>query len=305
MLDIKENVPLAPLTTFQIGGSARYFADVVTEDDLRAAVLWARSKTMPLVVLAGGSNVLIADDGLDALVVHIASDKGFFEGIRLVADAGCNLLDLIKKASALGLGGWESLAGIPGTVGGAARGNAGAFGTEMKDVLVSLTAFNSVSMEARQFTNTECNFSYRHSFFKDNPEWIITRVTVELKKVAPGDSVALIDNTIIERERRHLQNVQAAGSYFTNPVAPLEVQRLFEVEKKAKSREGRVPAGWLIEKVGMKGAKVGGAIASEQHPNYLVNTATADDVQELAKQIKQKVKEQFSVQLTEEAAVIA
>ncbi len=306
MLDIKENVPLAPLSTFKIGGPARFFAEVRNADDIKEAMLTARGKGIPLVILAGGSNVLISDDGLNALVIRVVSDKSSFDGSKLVAEAGCSLLDLIKKASLLGLGGWENLAGIPGTIGGAVRGNAGAFGTEIKDILVSASAFNSITMEIKEFSNQECDFSYRHSFFKEHPEWVILQAVLQLQKVQAGDSLALIDNTIIERERRHLQNVQAAGSYFTNPVAPLEVQQVFEREKGAKSREGRVPAGWLIEKVGMKGAKVGGAIASEQHPNYLTNAgnATAGEVLQLARKIKEAVKEKFGIELSEEAAVI-
>lgn len=306
MLDIQEHIELAPLTTFKIGGPARYFIDVATEDEIKTAVLWARSNSQPFIVLAGGSNVLLPDAGLDALVIHITSKKYIFEGSRLTAEAGCTLLDLIKRASLMGLGGWESLAGIPGTLGGAVRGNAGAFGTEIKDVFESAIAFNSVTFERKEFTNAECNFAYRHSFFKDNPEWIIVQTSVQLKKTEAGDSIGRIDNTIIERERRHLQNVQAAGSYFTNPVAPDVVQKMFEQEKKAESREGRVPAGWLIEKVGMKGARVGGAIASEQHPNYLVNTGTATtkDVLDLAAQIKVAVMERFTIRLQEEAVVV-
>ena len=115
-----------------------------------------------------------------------------------------------------------------------------------------------------------------------------------------------IRDTIAEREKRHLQNVRAAGSYFMNPKAPPEIVAMFEKEKGVKSREGRVPAGWLIEKAGMKGAIVGGAIASHQHPNYIVNAenATAQDVQELAERIKTTVMGQFGVELQEEAAIM-
>jgi UDP-N-acetylmuramate dehydrogenase len=305
-MKILEDVSLKPLTTFKIGGPAKYFAEIQNVEDLKATILWARSKGIPTIVLAGGSNVLVPDDGIDALVLHIVSRENSFSGTELTADAGCNLLELIKKASMLSLGGWESLAGIPGSIGGAVRGNAGAFGTEIKDVLLSVTAMSSATFETRVFSNAECDFAYRHSFFKHDPEWIITGVVLGLQKVPAGDSISHIDNTIIERERRHLQNVQAAGSYFTNPVAPDVVQAMFEQEKKTKSREGRVPAGWLIEKVGMKGAKVGGAIASEQHPNYLVNTgnATAKDILELANQIKEAVKSRFGIDLSEEAAVL-
>ncbi len=117
--------------------------------------------------------------------------------------------------------------------------------------------------------------------------------------------MSLIEETIRERERRHIQNVRAAGSYFMNPVAPAHIRELFETEKNTTSREGRVPAGWLIEKAGMKGARVGGAVASEQHVNYLKNdgNATAKDVKELARRIKEAVRERFDISLQEEAVV--
>ena len=127
-----------------------------------------------------------------------------------------------------------------------------------------------------------------------------------MKSLVERDS-KLAEETIAERERRHLQNVRAAGSFFMNPKAPPDVVAMFEREKQVRSREGRVPVGWLIEKAGMKGAKVGGATASLQHPNYLVNQggATAHDVCNLAQIIKLEVENQFGVELHEEAAVLS
>ena len=306
MMNVRENVQLAPLTTFQIGGPVRYFVDVRNEEDVREAISFAKDKGLPCVVLAGGSNVLIPDEGLEAIVLHIVEGKFSFDGTTLTADFGCNLLNLIRAAGEKGLGGWEKLAGIPGTIGGAVRGNAGAFGTEIKDFAVSISALNSKTGENRDFENHDCDFSYRRSFFKDNPEWIIMRVELRLSEVTPQTSRRLCEETIVEREKRHLQNVKAAGSYFMNPVAPANIVEMFEKEKSVKSREGRVPAGWLIEKAGMKGAQVGGAQASLQHPNYIVNTgnATAADVRSLAERVKAEVMKQFGVKLREEAALL-
>ena len=306
MLNVRESIELAPLTTFGIGGEAGYFVDVKTEDEIREAVAWARERALPLVVLSGGSNVLVPDEGLKGLVMHIVSDNFSFSDNELAADAGCNLLSLIRAASEKGFGGWEKLAGIPGSIGGAVRGNAGAFGREIKDLTTRVRAYDTETGEVREFENDLCDFSYRHSFFKDHPEWVILRVQVRLAQVQPDESRTSTEQTIAEREKRHLQNVRAAGSYFMNPVAPAEIVALFEKEKEMKSRESRVPAGWLIEKAGMKGATVGGAIASLQHPNYIVNqgSATAHDVRELAEKIKAAVKEQFGVELREEAALI-
>ncbi|MDZ4227036.1 MAG: UDP-N-acetylmuramate dehydrogenase [Patescibacteria group bacterium] len=305
-MDIRQNVPLAPMTTFGIGGTARYLAEVRTETEILKALEWARAKGVRTVMLSGGSNVLVPDNGLDVLVVHVGEGKSALIDNDLVADAGCNLLTLIRSSAESGVGGWEKVAGIPGSIGGAVRGNAGAFGTEIKDVAVKVRALNAETVDVREMDNAECDFSYRHSFFKDNPEWIITKVTVSLRPTDTAMSMRLIDETIHERERRHLQNVKAAGSFFMNPVAPPEVVAMFEKEKGVRSREGRVPAGWLIEKAGMKGVKVGGAVASLRHPNYIVNTggATAQDVDNLAKRIKEQVLKHFGVDLAEEAALL-
>ena len=305
-MNIKENVSLAPLTTFQIGGPARYFVEVSNPDELKDAVHYARTHALRFAILSGGSNVLVPDEGLNAVVIHIVEGEHVFSDNILRADAGCDLLNLIKAASAERFGGWEKLAGIPGSIGGAVRGNAGAFGSEIKDFLSSVHAFNTTTLESQGFVHPYMSFAYRDSFFKQNPEWVITGVTVELMPVKREQSEKLIEETIVEREKRHLQNVRAAGSFFMNPAAPQRVVAMFEKEKKVKSRESRVPAGWLSEKAGMKGAVVGGARASEQPPNYIVNEkdATAKDVLVLAAKIKDAVKKQFAIDLVEEAAVL-
>ena len=306
MLEIVHNKPLSALTTFEIGGPAKHYVEVKTEEEVHDALGWAREHGENFFVMGGGSNLLIPDAGFDGLVIHIKSDHFGFSSTVLEADAGCNLLSLIRAASEQGLGGWEKLAGIPGTIGGAVRGNAGAFGPEIKDFLIYAKALNTKTSENQEFSSAECEFAYRQSFFKKNPEWIITKVHLSLLGGDASESRQLIDATIAEREKRHIQNVRAAGSYFMNPIAPADIVSLFESEKGVESRGGRVPAGWLIEKAGMKGARVGDAMSSEQHPNYLVNAgnAKASDVKELAEKIKKSVKEQFGVLLEEEAVVL-
>src|SRR3989344_3794557 len=306
MLKIKENIPLAPLTTFKIGGSARYFVDVSSEKGIRESIQWARGRGVRHILLAGGSNVLIPDEGLDALIIKVNSLQFTVYSNTLEADAGCNLLTLIREAGKKGLGGWEKLAGIPGTIGGAVRGNAGAFGPEIKDFLVSVRALNTDTGETRELENKECQFAYRMSFFKKHPEWLITSVRLALSSIDAAESKRIQEETIAEREKRHIQNVRAAGSFFINPVATREIQEMFEREKGAESREGRVPAGWLLEKAGLKGARVGSAVASEQQPNYLKNEghATAKEVLALAEKIKEAVRKQFGIELREEAVIL-
>lgn len=313
MLDIQQNKPLSDLTTFEIGGPAKHYVEVKTEEEIRDALGWAREHNEKFFVMGGGSNILVADEGFDGLVIRLTSDHFGFPDVKdlrnpsLEADAGCNLLHLIRAASDQSLGGWEKLGGIPGTIGGAVRGNAGAFGPEIKDFLVYAHAINTKTEDTHEFSNAECEFAYRQSYFKKNPEWIITKVHIKLEKVNSEVSRAEIETTIKEREKRHIQNVRAAGSYFMNPIAPVHIVSMFEQEKGTESRGGRVPAGWLIEKAGLKGARLGGAQSSERHPNYLVNVenAKAFEVRELADRIKRTVEEKFGVMLEEEAVILS
>ena len=307
MITVENNRELKSLTTFEIGGPARFFCTVHSQDDIQEGVLWAQDKDIPFFILAGGSNVLIDDEGFDGLVIHVATKQYSFDTTTLTADAGCVLNDLIGTAAKHILGGWEKLAGIPGSLGGALRGNAGAFGVEIKDVVVDVTAFHIHTFEKRIFSNAECQFAYRTSFFKHNPEWVIVSAHIKLVENNQKEILSMIEETIAERERRHLQDVRAAGSYFMNPVAPSTIVQYFETEKQQSAREGRVPAGWLIDKVGMKGEREGGAIASLQHPNYLVNdsgNATAADVVTLADRIKHAVYKEFGITLEEEVTLV-
>lgn len=306
MLSLQEHVPLAPFTTFKIGGPSRYFVTVTSEAELIGALEYARIHDLAYHILAGGSNTLFADAGFTGLIIHIALTKKVRFGTVLTLGAGLNLWDEIRAASELGLGGWESLAGIPGTVGGAVRGNAGAFGSEIKDVLTKVTALHTETHEMREFTNAECEFDYRDSFFKQYSDWVVLSCDVTLQDISPAESVEKAEEIVCERERRHLQNVACAGSYFMNPVAPAWVVEQFEDEKKVTSKNGRVPAGWLIEKVGMKGEREGGAQASLMHPNYVMNTgtATARDVVTLGNRIAEKIRAEYMTHVFEEVTKV-
>lgn len=306
MLTVKEFVALSPHTTFEIGGPARYFVEVHSEEELRDALGFAREHDVPFYVIGGGSNVLIPDSGLQGLVIKMAGEHFSIADSSLIAESGCTLLTLIRATAYESLGGWEKLAGIPGTIGGAVRGNAGAFGPEMKDVVTWVRAMHSKSEEVHEFSNAECAFDYRTSLFKQHPEWIILDVHLTLTATDASLAKSEIKATIHEREKRHIQNVRAAGSFFMNPVAPASLVTAFETEKNTISRGGRVPAGWLIEKAGMKGASLGGAQVSPLQANYLINTsgATAREVLALAERVKTEVRLQFGVALQEEAVVL-
>ncbi len=321
MVEIKEHVNLSEYTTFRIGGEARFLVDVCTEYDLRQALTFSRQNNLSFFVFSGGSNILFPDNDYNGLIIRIAGDDVHFCGSEIIADAGANLTNLIRKSAKTGLTGWENMCGIPGSVGGAIRGNAGAFGVEIKNVLKRARAFNVDTGELRDFNRQECAFDYRSSFFKSNSQWIILSAIFVLSQVSDTEHfntmtwcndaqtpIELCNCIVKERNKRHLQTERCAGSFFKNPICsnmPALVCA-FEEDKNTKSKEGRVPAGWLLERCGLKGLRVGGAVCSEQHPNYIVNTgnATQADIIQLASIIKKRVYKKFGIKLEEEVTVV-
>ncbi len=309
MIEVKENINLAKYTSFNIGGEAKYFIEVSDESGLREALAYATEQRIKFLILAGGSNVLLPDNGFDGLVVHITSGDLKIYSNKVIVQAGARLIDTIRESAKAGLSGWESMCGIPGSVGGAVRGNAGAFGTEVKDVLTKVQALNLQTGEVRDFTNKECEFGYRTSYFKQHPQWVVlTAVFALVKRVDTEDVLTKCDEVVAERTKRHLQDVACAGSFFKNPecAAYPDVIKMFEVDKGVECRGDRVPAGWLIDQCDLKGTSVDGALCSEQQANYIVNTgvATQKEVLELRDIIKRKVKEKFGLELEEEVTII-
>ena|SRR3989344_5401215 len=306
-MKIQENVKLAPLTTFEIGGEARYFVSVRGEGELREALRYAKEKNLPFFVLAGGSNVLVSDKGFSGLVIHMENKDLACDGEMLIVGAGLPLLEMLRFAARRGLRGMEHLSGIPGTVGGAMRGNAGAFGVEMKDFVMKVRALCVETLQAKEFNNTQCHFSYRESFFKKTKNYIIISVTLKFVRGDVSEGKQIMEDIIAQRESRQIQNIKSAGSFFMNPVVKdVSLRETYERENKTRSRENRVPAGWLMDEAGLKGKSIGGITMGHMHSNYFINfnNGTAEEVIILASIAKQKVRKEFAVQLREEVTLI-
>ncbi len=183
---IKEFVSLAPLTTFKIGGMARFFAEAETKEEIKKAVLLAREKNVPFFILGGGSNILVSDDGFSGLVIKISSrgvkheKKG--NTIRAIVEAGERWDDFVAYAVGKGWRGVENLSGVPGSVGAAPVQNIGCYGTEVKDVIESVYAIDTNNGEEKIFSKEECGFGYRDSFFKtvEGKRFVITSVVFSL-----------------------------------------------------------------------------------------------------------------------------
>lgn len=309
MMTLQENVDLHPLTTFRVGGKARYFAEAKSEDDLVEALRWAKEKEMPVFILGGGSNVLFSDRGWDGIVVKMENAEIREEGDgMLFAGAGLSLQGVLGFSRDHGLGGMEKLAGIPGTLGGAVRGNAGAFGAETAQSVSSVRALDRNTGLIREYDKESCEFSYRMSFFKKHPECIVLSAIL---KLTPGSNPESLEHsmreTIATREQKHPQRMLCAGSFFMNPTVRNErLRKEFELDTGMSAKDDKLPAGWLIDHAGLRGKEIGGARVSDIHPNYLVNTgtATAESVLILASLIKQRVRTELGVQLREEVQLV-
>lgn len=302
-IPVRENVPLAPFTSFGIGGPARYMAEVHDADGLRAAVRLARQRDISWCVIGGGTNIVVSDRGVNGLVIMMAAGAVEIAGSAISAGAGASLLAMVGGASANGLWGMEALAGIPGTFGGAVRGNAGAYGATVGELVEEVAALDTATLEIRTFSREECRFGYRRSMFKTRPDLVILSARLGLM---PGEveRVRQAAAETIEKRGGLLRSEKCAGSYFLNPEVPegVPILRRFEEERKIRCRNCRIPAGWLIERAGLRGRRLGGAMVSERHANYIINTgaATALEVRQLAELVRRQVRETLGVELEEE-----
>jgi UDP-N-acetylmuramate dehydrogenase len=306
MIKIQENVPLAPHTAFRIGGPAKFFVEVKSQEELEEAVLYAEKNNLWIFILGGGSNILVSDQGFSGLVIKILIDSISAKETALECGAGVRLSEIVSLATRNNLSGLEWAAGIPGTLGGAIRGNAGAFGGEIGSSMKSVKAFNLENKKTETLKKTECEFAYRDSIFRKNSSLVVVSATLELKKGSREEIEKRIQENIKKRIERQPQGVTSAGSFFENPiVTSKEVIRRYEEDTGNEVVGYRMSAGWLISDVGFLGKKIGGAKVSEKNGNFVVNLgdAKAEDVVMLASLIKQKVRK-LGVQLREEVKLV-
>jgi UDP-N-acetylmuramate dehydrogenase len=312
---IRTDVPLAPYTTYKIGGPADYLLEADSGELAARALATADELGLPVYVLGGGSNVLVSDEGFRGLVVVLANREVAIDGARVTCGAGAPTGLVAQRTVAAGLTGFEWAVGLPGTIGGAVRGNAGMWGGEMKDSVAGVTAWRAG--ERHGLTGADCAFAYRDSRFKREGGWLI--VEVELRLTPAEDSSAskalLMKHLSAKREKQPIE-FNSAGCVFQNWRPPAgvddaELRRLLDVEGDVPvphTASGEIPAGWLIDHAGLKGLAVGHASVSTKHANFLVSDgkAKADDVLALVAAVKMKVRNATGgiVQLTEEIELV-
>lgn len=329
MINIQKNIPLANYTTFRIGGPAKHFAEVSSEEDLLEALNFAKKNNLEFFILGGGSNLLVSDKGFDGIIIKLKAHPSLRTKLKVTAQsfklhhvkcwAGNSLAKLVNFSAENNLTGLEWAAGIPGTIGGAVRGSAGAFNSDMSSIVESVKVadiselMQNVNIKIQNnnakfkiFKKEECNFKYRNSIFKENPNLIILSVVLKLNPGNKDEIQNKIKEIIKKRSLEHPKE-NSAGSFFKNPIVEnKELVEEFEREQGIKYGDNKLPAGWLIEQAGLRGKKIGGAMASEKHANFIINTGatTAEDVIILASFIKQQVRDKFGIELQEEVQLI-
>ena len=335
MLRTKTRVPLAPLTTFRLGGPARLLARVRCVRELEEAFELGLQQGLATFVLGGGSNVLFADAGFDGLVVKVDLrgmefvDSG--DGVALRAGAGETWDNLAKEAVKRKLGGLENLSLIPGSVGGALYQNIGAYGAELKDVLESAQAFDVRIRQKRMMTNADCGFGYRNSVFQHEPQLVVLSATLRVSHVVrpqltypelqhrfrgkPEPSLWQVRRAVIRIRKGkfpYAERLGNAGSFFKNPV--LRAQQFEDLLERYPDLKSfpwgpgcvKVPAAQLIEKAGWKGRRSGNVGVSERHSLVLVHYGggTSDELLNLARRIVDDVEKHFGITLEPEVRIV-
>ncbi|MBT4162315.1 MAG: UDP-N-acetylmuramate dehydrogenase [Gammaproteobacteria bacterium] len=328
-LDIRENTPLQKRNSLRLKASARWYCEAHCLDDVIEAAEFARLKSIPVIPLGSGTNVVVLGD-LNAVVVSIAIKGTEFSGREAIVGAGEDWHQFVGAALNQSLYGLENLALIPGTVGAAPVQNIGAYGVELGGWLNELVAVNTKTLETQVFSREDCLFDYRTSRFKDEAHWVITEVRFALSQtespvidypgiddylsehdLAPSSLSVFKAVTAIRQSKLPDPEVEPnAGSFFKNPVVSLEEARnlqaqfpqlpIFPVQDNGGSR--KISAAWLIDHAGLKGRAVGDIKVSRKHALVIVNQGcgTAEQLLELISSIQSAVRDRYDLQLEPE-----
>lgn len=327
-------------TSLRVGGPAKNIVNVSTEAEIIAAIEEAGDS--PVLILGGGSNVLVSDNGFEGTVIHIANNQAESEvdacsGATLTIGAGENWDIFVATTISRGFAGLETLSGIPGTVGAAPIQNIGAYGHEVSEFITRVRTYDRENKAIKTFTNAECEFEYRNSHFKKNPgRYIVLSVQFQIRRgevstpityaelakklgIAVGEKAPVVDTRKAVMELRAAKGMLlnpddkdswSAGSFFTNPIVTTEIaSALPEAAPKWPMADGRVKtsAAWLIENSGIdKGQAHGGARISTKHVLALTNagTATAEELLQLAREVRASVEAKFGITLEPEVNLV-
>ena len=303
-LTVSTGAPLSRYTRFGIGGPADLYAETESAEAFIAALAAARSSGLATMVIGGGTNLIISDSGFRGIVLRYRAERLLAANGRVHADAGAELQALVDFTIAHSLKGLETLSGIPGSVGAAVYGNAGAYGHSISERVRGVRFFDGAAV--RVFSNAECQFHYRESIFKQHKDWIIFSTELQLD---PADSAALrqtADDILKVRNEKFPITMKCAGSIFKNLLLKELPPKVAAEIPAAAVREGKIPAAWFLERVGAKGMHRGDIHVAAYHANLLYNAGagTAFDLVDLIRELKALVRDRFGIELEEEVQYV-
>lgn len=291
------NAPLAEYTRFGLGGPADLLIETADPEEFIAEL---RSVEGPRIVLGGGTNLVVSDDGYRGTVLRYRGDEITRQGDTLFAGAGADLEAIVRRAVAEGLSGVESLMRVPGWIGGAVYGNAGAYGQSIHEAVSRVEILDG--LHRRWISNSECEFRYRSSGFKVRKNWIILTAEFALK---PGDPRALLaraEEIRATRDAKFPVTMKCAGSIFKNCFFAALPEPAQQRVPAALVREGKVPSAFFLEQVGAKGVSRGGIRVADYHANLIFNAGggKAADVLAIIDDLKNRVRSEFGFTPEEE-----
>ncbi len=298
---MNKNIYLKNHTTLRIGGKADYFIVAKQEQQIIESIKQAQRDYLPFLIIGGGSNILFSDKGYQGVVIKNETKKVEIKNDnKVVAQAGASLSKVLNFCLINKLQGLEWTAGIPGTIGGAVKGNAGAFNSSMKDCIVSVKFYNPEKDKIETFKNKDCLFNYRESVFKKKDNYVILSVEMKFNQQEPFLINEKIKECLKQRKQKQPHGF-SAGSVFKNYIIPEN-----EKEKYKQFKNNIIPAAYLIEQCGLKGKVVGRAMISRVHANFIINLgqAKAIDVLKLISIIEQQVQKKFKISLQREIILV-
>jgi UDP-N-acetylmuramate dehydrogenase len=299
-LSVLENVPLARYTRFKVGGPARFLVDAATEPALSEVLGAIEERNEPYAIIGGGTNLVASDQGYPGVVLRYTNAALEFAGDTVNVSAGVVLQDLVDASIAHGLRGLETMTGIPGWVGGAVYGNAGAYGHSIQERVTGVRFLERGSV--REISNAACEFAYRESRFKRRKDWVILSVALRLEAADAEELRATADGILKIRNEKYPPTMRCAGSIFKNLLWSELPEAVRALVPAAVVREGKVPSAYFLEQAGAKGLRRGGVRVADYHANLIYNesSGTALEVGELIAELKRRVRDRFGMDLEEE-----
>ncbi len=296
--------PMSRHTRFGIGGPADILVEAASAEAFTEALAIARTSGLPLVVVGDGTNLIVSDAGFRGVVLRLRCADISATGTRVTVESGARLQSLVDFTVAHGLKGLETMTGIPGSVGAAIYGNAGAYGHSIMERIGKVWFHDGGALRA--FSNGECEFRYRESIFKRHKDWIVLRAELQMET---GDAAALSEASakILEiRNRKYPPTMKCAGSIFKNLLLSELPEHVARMLPPNVIIEGKVPSAWFLEQVDAKGMRLGDIQVATYHANLIYNdgAGTAGELVEVIATLKARVLEKFGIGIEEEVQYV-